>query len=775
MARQYRGGIDSAPASKPAWQRWADGELAYTQRRGRHAVKVALACTIALLITVRYDWGHPAWVLMMILPGMQPVVGAAIQIFMARLAAVVLGGVLSLVVVATFVQEPVQMSAALGLVTFAIVYAMASPAGTAVFMNVAITIPVVTLVAFSFHEQLEVVVFDRVVTLLFGAIIGLAVSVSLWPVRALDELKDSVRPAFDAARKVLDARFASLLAATGQGPEELTWERGSAQRMLEHVHLLAQARAERRPGEDLVPRYLGVVVRVESLLGAARSFRLARGASMAECPQALRDDLARARTAVGQAFVDHERGLAGEGPWPPPTAALDDSIARLEVTLIDLWGTRGEGGAAAVRFSALIEGLREIRRNLTALAQEITVLRRLRAGERVDDAAPSAWPATEPGWRALLRIDPGRVRLALKGAIAGLAAFYVSEGLDIWPVLAMVFAPLVAAAPTTSAARLSAIVFFFGTAAGIGLAWLFTIFLTPALETAPLLARLPGLTFVCIVVFGCVGYLMGGKRLAPFAMFMGIFFGVLAITGQTKATTLDSHWTFLVSIWTAVVVGLAVNWLVWPMTAMGKLRPQLAGFLDAIAGMERSAQGTSTDANAFREEVRAFARRYLQGIEVQLKLAGAAQADKAVTRAQVAGALGHQQRLFDVSFALARMRLDGLTVVGQELPEQQRVVTEATVDYLSGLARRLRSPGVQPALPDLDGPFRDLIQKWRELLERDETRARLSAGQISEIRTSIERRGLLIDSLHAFASWLDAEIAAPVDEARAPAIAQGPA
>ena len=71
------------------------------------------------------------------------------------------------------------------------------------------------------------------------------------------------------------------------------------------------------------------------------------------------------------------------------------------------------------------------------------------------------------------------------------------------------------------------------------------------------------------------------------------------------------------------------------------------------------------------------------------------------------------------------MRLDGLTVVGQELPEQQRVVTEATVDYLSGLARRLRSPGVQPALPDLDGPFRDLIQKWRELLERDETRARL--------------------------------------------------
>jgi len=31
----------------PAWQRWGDGELAYSPRRGRHAVKVALASTIA--------------------------------------------------------------------------------------------------------------------------------------------------------------------------------------------------------------------------------------------------------------------------------------------------------------------------------------------------------------------------------------------------------------------------------------------------------------------------------------------------------------------------------------------------------------------------------------------------------------------------------------------------------------------------------------------------------------------------------------------------------
>ena len=36
----------------PAWQRWGDGVLAYSPRRGRHAVKGALASTIALVLAL---------------------------------------------------------------------------------------------------------------------------------------------------------------------------------------------------------------------------------------------------------------------------------------------------------------------------------------------------------------------------------------------------------------------------------------------------------------------------------------------------------------------------------------------------------------------------------------------------------------------------------------------------------------------------------------------------------------------------------------------------
>ncbi len=741
----------------PAWQRWGGGELAYSSRRGRHAVKVALASTIALVFAVRYNWPHPSWVLMMILPGMLPVLGAAIQTVMGRLAAVLLGGVFSLLVVATFIQEPLLLSVVIGLLIFGVIYGVTGPVGPAVFVNVGITIPVVVLVAYSSHEQLEVVVFDRIVTLMLGAFIGLAVSITLWPVRALDELRNSVRQAFSTGKQLLDARFEDLLSGVAQGRESFTPEQGSAQRMVNHIHLLGQARAERRHGEDLSPRYLRAVVLVESLLAAARSFRLRKGVSMEECPKVLREELAQARKVVEQTFTDHEKGLAGKGPWPPSTAALDDSIARLEGVLDDLWGPSSDGGVVAVRFSSLIEGLREIRRDLGELVTEITILRKLRAGEPIEQGTPLDWPETQAGWRSLISINPDRVRIALKGAIGGLAGFYISQGLDIFTVLAMVFAILVASAGNTGTARLSAFVIFVGVSLGIGLAWLGTIFLVPRMEAVPMLARLPGLTILCALVFAFVGYLMGGRRLAPLAVFMGIFFGVLFITGQSKVTTLDMHWDFLVSIWLAVVVGLAVNLLVWPMSAIGKLRHQLAGFLQSVADLERATQEVDVDPGAFRAICRRFAAQYYKSIEIQLKLAVAAEAEKAITRAQVADALGFQQRLFDVSFALARMRLERLTVIDQLFPEQQRALTKATVAYLAGLADQVRSPANQPALPDLNAAMRGLVQKWKELCEQENALASFSAEDVRAIRTSIERRVLLSDSLYEFADWLAAQ------------------
>jgi len=741
----------------PAWQRWGDGELAYSPRRGRHAVKVGLASTLALVFAVRYNWPHPSWVLMMILPGMLPVLGASIQVFMARLAAVLLGGIFSLLVVATFIQEPVLLSVVIGLLVFAVIYGVTGTVGAAVFVNVGITIPVVVLVAYSAHEQLEVVVFDRIVTLMLGAAIGLMVSIALWPVRALDELTSSLRQAMVTGRQLLDARFADLLSGVVQRRESFTPEQGSAQRMINYIHLLGQARAERRFGEDLSPRYLHAVVLVERLLGAARSFRLRKGVSMAECPPVLQDALAQARTAVEQTFNDHEQGVAGEGAWPPSTASLNDAIARLEGVLDDLWGPGSDGGRVAIRFSSLIEGLHEIRRDLQELVTVFADLRKLRTGEPVESGSSLDWPELHSGWRELIRISPERVKIALKGAIAGLASFYISEGLDIFTVLAMVFSILIASAGTTGAARLSAVVIFVGVSLGIGLAWLSTIFLVPQLEAVPMLARLPGLTILCALVFSGVGYLMGGRRLAPLALFMGIFFGVLFITGQTKVTTLDSHWTFLVSIWTAVVVGLAVNLLVWPMTAIGKLRHHLAQFLEGVAAIQRATQDVDADPDDFHAKYRGFAAQYYQSVEAQLKLAVAAGAEKTITKTQVAAALGFRQRLFDVSYALARMRHERSTLLGRLFPDQQRAVTDATGAYLAELAEQVRSPGYQPTFPDLNGATRDLVQKWNALRQQEKALVSFSAADVRAIRTSIERRVLLSDSLYEFADWLAAQ------------------
>ena len=650
-----------------------------------------------------------------------------------------------------------MLSVFIGLLIFVISYGASAARDPTVFINIGITIPVVVLVAFESHEQLEVVVFDRMVTLMLGALVGLAVSIALWPVRALDELRRSVRHAFVLARETLDARFEVLISGRAQGPDTLAPERVSAQRMINYMRLLGQARAERRRGEDLSPRYLRAIGLAESLLGAGRSLRLSHGASMADAPEALRTALARAQKALEETFTAHERGLVDDGPWPPSTASLDDAIANMNQVLDEQWNSGAEGGTIAVRFSSLVEGLREIRRDLAGLVEEITILRKLRSGESVEPGTPSDWTATQAGWAALVSINPDRVKIALKGAVAGLAGFYVSEGLDVFTVLAMVFAIMVASAGTTASARLAAVVIFVGVSLGIGLAWLCTIFLTPRLEAVEMLARLPGLTVICALVFSGVGYLMGGRRLAPLALFMGIFFGVLFITGQTKVTTLDSHWSFLVSIWIAVLVGVVVNHLVWPMSAVGKLRRELSGSLDAAARIEHAAQTADSDPDAFHAEGQRFAARHYKSIEVQLKLVVAAEAEKAFTQAQVAHALGFQQQLFDVGYALARLRTRAPTAIDPLMADAQHALSNATAAYMTALAAHVRSPGELLVLPDLRSVMGDLIEKWKTLRNQESGATAFSAEDVRIFRTKIERSVLLVESLTEFADWLVAQ------------------
>ena len=236
-----------------------------------------------------------------------------------------------------------MLSVFIGLIIFVVSYGASGARDPTVFINIGITIPVVVLVAFEAHEQLEVVVFDRVVTLMLGALVGLAVSVTLWPVRALDELRRSVLHSFSIARETVDARFEALIPATAQAQDNRAPEQVSAQRMINYMRLLGQARAERRRGEDLSPRYLRAIGLAESLLAAARSLRLSKGASMTDAPQALRTALARARKALEEAFTGHEQGLLGDGPWPPSTAPLDDAIANME-QLLDEHSSAGAPG-----------------------------------------------------------------------------------------------------------------------------------------------------------------------------------------------------------------------------------------------------------------------------------------------------------------------------------------------------------------------------------------------------------------------------------------------
>jgi hypothetical protein len=224
-------------------------------------------------------------------------------------------------------------------------------------------------------------------------------------------------------------------------------------------------------------------------------------------------------------------------------------------------------------------------------------------------------------------------------------------------------------------------------------------------------------------------------------------------------TTLDGHWAFLVSIWTAVLVGVVVNHLIWPMSAVAKLRRELADFLLASAEIEHAAITADSDPDVFRAKGQRFAARYYKSIEVQLKLVVAAEAEKSLTQAQVAYALGFQQRLFDVGFAFARLRMRAPTAIDPLLVDEQHALSNATAAYMTALAGHVRSldEQQQPALPELRSLLWDLIEKWKTLHEQQSGATSFSAEDVRTFRTKLERSVLLVELLTEFADWLAAQ------------------
>jgi hypothetical protein len=227
-------------------------------------------------------------------------------------------------------------------------------------------------------------------------------------------------------------------------------------------------------------------------------------------------------------------------------------------------------------WSSALEGRAAALRDLVAL---------LGAVESILASADAAATGDEPAGRLRFRLDPFRVKIALRTGVAVIVALLVPMSLG-WPLDTTV-APIafMIAALTRGAAVLTVTSFAGVLAIGWLAADLMSVFVMPHLGRAPLALLAPFL-----VAFGFAYVSVGRPRLAPLVSIGGLV-AFLSVFGSTAAPTdVYGPYNTVCYMATAVGIGWLLGRLMWPASAAGLFRERVAAHLHQCGEAVRSAR-----------------------------------------------------------------------------------------------------------------------------------------------------------------------------------------
>ena len=192
------------------------------------------------------------------------------------------------------------------------------------------------------------------------------------------------------------------------------------------------------------------------------------------------------------------------------------------------------------------------------------------------------------------RADPFRMKIALRGGIAVVAAFLVPMALG-WPMNALVAAiAFQAAALTRGAGALILASLSVFLALGWLLADLLIVYVTPHLDRAPLALLVP---FVLAAGFGYIAAERPKLAMLPSITGLIVFLSVFGGTGAP--TDVYGPYSAMCYIALALGIGWLFSRLMWPATASGLFRQRVAAQLERCLEAVRGA-GESADAERGR-------------------------------------------------------------------------------------------------------------------------------------------------------------------------------
>jgi multidrug resistance protein MdtO len=635
-------------------------ELAPVPGRGRATLRIVVACVLAtlLVMTLRIPHGH--WLIITIFVVSQSDAGASLEKGILRIAGTLLGGLLGILTIAAFADQPWVRVPLVGVLAASGLYL--SRTTTAPYLGYldAITVLLVLTAPASTPEATVTIGLWRIANIALGVVLGVGAQLLLWPDDPEKRLVDELERRLGAVESLMRRRLGET-AAVAPAVGDLV--RDGLARQLD---LLANAEA-RHPALRLRHAELAALVTgVERLLTAAILLE------DAPLPGPVPEAAARRLHAVAASCAALATALRARSAHVPPPAletATDDEV----------------GAEAALLLPAIVD-LERVLEPLPAALGFLTHPDDAPVRRSVLDAQrrPFLLPA-------FFAPPPSDVEFALRAGLAACAAYVLWQGL-VWQGISTCVVTVVIVAQSTLGASVQKSIL---RAAGAALGGL--LGLAAIVVAIPNLTTLPGLLVVVAAGTAVGGWLnAGSSRIAYAGLQTGLAFALCLLDRFAPSTALVTPRDRVLGVFLGIAVAAVGFGAFGARLAGAALVRKLGETLRTLAELARAGGRDADPAPASTRR-----RQVYDGLATVLRLLDEAKfepADAVESARQdaVLHAAGSAQEAFLALLAVVRHRF----AVDFEAAAPLAALDDGVADYLDALAGTLLGTPAARA-PDL--------------------------------------------------------------------------
>jgi uncharacterized membrane protein YccC len=685
--------------------------ISLDRARVRRALQSAVACVLGTLLVLTLQLPYSEWILFTVLTLTQRHVGSSVQKTLMRIAGTLVGAGVALLLLGAVQQPPIFLG---GLFAVAVLgsYMASGRWFPYAFTTGGLTTYVVAVPGMtSVTEALQFAGY-RTSNILFGAILALVGTLALWPVRAIDELVETMVARVRSCRRLtLLAVDRALRGVGADAARELQrLDAILAQPVKARLAILDNACAESRFYQAHRAQYVRFLLLGERASLALRSlYRESGHEGVGAVCRVLEAPLTALARATEEALGDLERAIETERAMADPAPRLDAAYAAFESAYAAAKQAGRFARASSEAIGALngvVRALREVAPLLHEQSLTLTWLADLRAGRPVPQAAlpPPSLPDPRRLWP---RFDRRRLLFAVKCGLTTISAVVAWVCLQ-WPIgpKAVVISYFIVSNSYGVVNRRVAFRLA-GTVAGGVLALLATIYAAPAIDYAP---------GICLVVFGVAftsAYLyLGPQQNADFGLWLGlIFFLCFDLQARQPREIEPVLLSFVGTLLGALLGGFLLR-VVWPDHPRRELSHSLAGSLERSASLLHVLIEALIEGRYPRARVGELVRENLAELSGCPTLLGEAALEpgaSAVRQREALGLLAASDALLTELRGLSSVIEAGVDrSIAREAETELRALDVAAREALDALAAAVRAEQRVAALPDLEAAHKAL-------------------------------------------------------------------